>query len=372
MDENKNYSTTYYLYLIEELFKYAGGLFIIVFGAIYYYINYVVAAPNFKNAITLFIFLSTIFGFFYILFPVKRKLFSNLELFKPSYDFSSFQKKHEEKIFSYLFACNITPASAPFISLKSDYYVTLPVWFFLMVFGLTMELCVYEFLPSFFYGNDFIFAAKAFYVVCAAAIAVGFRHYNNIFSSTHYWFLLLFILLFSLQTILVMAKLLGLSKIAYCLALNIFFILLFFYYSYRKRYLIVFVRDDKRNIHKLVINDYDAAIIEFEKIEFDVNVKFVQTPYAFCFMLYDGFSDEIIGGPFYLGVSNERISRIVEIFCDRTGIIVKRNGEANESLGYFKPLDISVFSSRFGLSQLIITLSLNLSLIFILYKYFGL
>ena len=218
-DENGTYTSGYYLQLFEELFKYAFFLLFIVFGAIYYY-NFILPPDySFLKLSGLYFIIYIIFGMFYIMLPLRRMLFSNLQVYKAKKNLNIRYARHIPVIIeragdlfkSHLASLKASDAApidsfgavpalshqvppAVLITHKTDYYTGFAPFFISSFISAAGLFAASVSNPAVNGMSCFNITAASFLVINYIVVTLGFKHFINRSDSTHRGFLFLFIL----------------------------------------------------------------------------------------------------------------------------------------------------------------------------------
>jgi hypothetical protein len=370
---NSGYKSGYYLQLSEEFFKYSFFLLFIVFGALYYR-NYILP-PDYSpaRAAGLFFLVYVVFGIFYILLPLKRMLFSNLQIYRKKLNLNARYEQLARKAVSHtlqnhdasMFQAAGGSKAAALITFRTDYYVAFAPFF--------LSLCISAAAFSVFAaGNENASAVRSFNLIAAAYLLIGFisalagfRHFINRPDSTHRGFLLLILVLnsfFSVSTC-VNFPLFAQHKI-FIAFVNLIMLGYFLYYVLYKDDLTAFVRTPDRNIYVMSMNSAGGPVNGFEKIEFGTICKFVQTPFAIGFTVYEREDETGFGGLYYCDTSKEALEQVFDVFSDRIAengeIPAAEAGVLKNPVNFFEPLSVAALAKKYGSGQTLILLAINI------------
>ena len=378
---DSGYKSGYYLQLSEEFFKYSFFLLFIVFGALYYR-NYILL-PDYSplKAAGLFFFIYVVFGIFYILLPLKRMLFSNLQIYRKKINLNARYEELARKAVSHtmqnhdasMFQAGAGSEAAALITFRTDYYVAFAPFF--------LSLCLSAAAFAIFMtGNENASSALAFNLIAACYLLIGFiaaltgfRHFINRPDSTHRGFLFLLLVLNSAFSTFLSVNLP--FFVPYKIILAGVNLILFGYFLFSVLYkddLTVFVRTPDRNIYSMSLNSAGGVVHDFEKIEFGTLCKFVQTPFAIGFTIYERDSETGFGGIYYCDTSKESVEQVFKVFSDR----IAGNEETaapdaaghKNSVNFFEPLSVAVLAKKYGSGQTVILLAINIVSALMLYE----
>lgn len=369
---DSGYKSGYYLQLSEEIFKYSFFLLFIVFGAIYYR-NYILP-PDYSpvRAAGLFLLVYVVFGIFYILLPLKRMLFSNLQIYRKKLDLNARYEQLARKAVSHtmqnhdasFFRAGAGSGAAALITFRTDYYVAFAPFFL----SLGISVAAFTFFAA---VNENASAVGSFNLIAAAYLLIGFtsalagfRHFINRPDSTHRGFLLLTLVLNSCFSVWLCVNfpLFAQYKIYIAFA-NLIMLGYFSYCVLYKDDLTVFVRTPDRNIYMMSVNSAGGAVHGFEKIEFGTVCKFVQTPFAIGFTIYEREDETGFGGLYYCDTSKAALEQVFEVFSDR----IAKNGETQaaeagapeNSVNFFEHLSVAALARKYGSLQTLVLLAIN-------------
>lgn len=378
----EGYKSGYYLQLSEELFKYSFFLLFIVFGAIYYYNFVFMNAPSALKAAGLYFIVYIIFAIFYILLPLKRMLFSNLQIYGGR---ENLNLKHgsaaAKAALGALKKIGVEVADGPerfenniLVTYKTDYYVAFAPFFTslslsMIIFALYVSGGAASAAPSGLMNA----AALSYFALNCFIILLGFAHFINRPYSTHFGFHALFLILnfvYSFFACLYFPLFFDYRLLV--AALNVFFTVCFIYAFYNIKDHTAFIRLPDRNIYRVEFDGRNYSAGEAKKIEFNYFCRFVQTPYAIGFVIYDKDAGSEVGTPFYCDTSKESVEIILDVFNDR---IVKNAGMDDSSnrdgaVDYFCPVTIADLSKKYGKSQFLILLAVNVISALVFYEIF--
>ncbi|OQA80399.1 MAG: hypothetical protein BWY32_00980 [bacterium ADurb.Bin243] len=378
---SNGYKSGYYLQLSEELFKYSFFLLFIVFGAIYYYNFVFLHKPTLLKTAGLYFIVYIIFGIFYILLPLKRMLFSNLQIYA---DKENLNLKHGafaaraalealKKIGVEVSGDARRLEGDIFITYKSDYYVAFPPFFLSLSISMII-FALYVSCGAAAADSGFINAAAlSYFALNCLMIVLGFRHFINRPYSTHFGFQSLFLILNSVYSIFICLYFPALFDCRLLIAaLDSFLIICFLYAVFYIKDLTAFIRLSDRNIYSVEFNGRNYSAGEAKKLEFNYFCRFVQTPYAIGFIVYDKDGGAEDGTPFYCDTSKESVEIILEVFKDR---IVKNadldaSSNKNCAVDYFCPLTVADLSKKYGRSQFLVLLAVNIISALVFYEIF--
>jgi hypothetical protein len=395
-NENGGYKSGYYLQLSEELFKYAFFLLFIVFGAIYYY-NFILP-PDYSliKLFGLYFIVYIIFGIFYILLPLRRMLFSNLQVYKDKKNLNARYAPHipaiieraGESLKSHS-ADFGAPGAAPFdsfgvipalshqappavlITHKTDYYTGFGPFFISSFVSAAVLFIAAVSNPAVNGMPCFNMIAASFLVINYIIITLGFKHFINRSDSTHRGFLFLFIL-FNLTYSIFICRFFSFFTPyqIHLILLDILIMSFYLYIVFNYTTVTAFIRTVDRNIYRIVYNTKTGSASEFIKLEFNYACRFVQTPYAIGFIIYDKEDLSRYGTPYYCDTSKDSVEKIFEVFSDRisqSGVEPAPAGAngadaagANKAaVQFFAPLGVAELSKKYGAAQTIILSLIN-------------
>ncbi|OGM03727.1 MAG: hypothetical protein A2008_08725 [Candidatus Wallbacteria bacterium GWC2_49_35] len=370
---DSGYKSGYYLQLSEEFFKYSFFLLFIVFGALYYR-NYILP-PDYSpvKAAGLFFLIYFVFGIFYILLPLKRMLFSNLQIYRKKLNLNSKYEQLVSKAVSHTlqnhdasaFQAGAKSKTAALITCRTDYYVAFAPFF--------LSLCLSVAAFSVFSAvNENASAVRSFNLIAAAYLLIGFvaaltgfRHFINRPDSTHRGFLLLILVLNSFFSVSLCVNFPLFAHYKNLLAIvNLIMLGYFLYCVLYKDDLTAFVRTPDRNIYVMSLNSAGGAVHGFEKIEFGTICKFVQTPFAIGFTIYEREDETGFGGLYYCDTSKEALEKVLEVFSDRIAekgeTPAAEAGVPKNSVNFFEPLSVAALARKYGSGQTLVLLAINI------------
>jgi hypothetical protein len=213
--------------------------------------------------------------------------------------------------------------------------------------------------------NSFNLIAAAYLLIGFIAALTGFRHFINRPDSTHRGFLFLLLVLNSAFSIFLSVNLpffVPYKIIPACINLILFGY--FFFTVLYKDDLTAFVRTPDRNIYVMSLNSAGGAVHCFEKIEFGTLCKFVQTPFAIGFTIYERENETGFGGVYYCDTSKEAVEQVFKVFSDRiAGSEETAAPDAvchKNSVNFFEPLSVAVLAKKYGSGQTLILLAINI------------
>ncbi len=393
-NENGGYKSGYYLQLSEELFKYSFFLLFIVFGAIYYY-NFILPPDYSLLKISgLYFIVYVILAIFYILLPLRRMLFSSLQVYKAKKNLNAVYAAHitaiierARELLKAAAAGSDSGANLPaldsfgviaglshqrppsvLITHKTDYYTGFGPFFISSLISAAALIYPAVSNPAAGVFISFNIAAAWLSVINLIIILIGFKHFINENDSTHRGFLFLFIIFNSIYSILI-CRLFSFFQPyqIYLIMLNLLILLYYVYKVSHDKTITAFIRTADRNIYRMVYNIKTGAAQEFIKIEFNHMCRFVQTPYAIGFIVYDNEDASRYGTPYYCDTSKDSVEKIFEVFSDR--IFQSGDNPAvaadKAAVQFFAPLGVAELSRKHGASQTIILSLINAVSIYI-------
>ena len=379
---DSGYKSGYYLQLSEEFFKYSFFLLFIVFGAIYYR-NYILP-PDYSpvKAAGLYFWVYIVFGIFYVLLPLKRMLFSNLQIYRKKLNLNARYEQLANKVIAHTLeklnlsgqALDADSKPAALITFRTDYYVAFAPFF--------LSLCLAAAaLAIFMSGDENASSAGSFNLIAAGylltgfiAALTGFRHFINRPDSTHRGFLFLLLVFNSLFSAFLAACFPLFAPYKTILACVNLIMFGYFFFSVRyKDDLTAFVRTPDRNIYAMSINSAGGAVRAFEKIEFGTLCRFVQTPFAIGFTIYEREDETGFGGIYYCDTSKEAVELVFKVFSDRiavSGETAPDDAGHKNSVNFFEPLSVAALAKRYGAGQTMILLAINIVSALMFYQMF--
>lgn len=376
-------NSSYYVYLMEEVFFLILRAVFMVFGGIYFFEYIFIPAPSFFYFLVLYFLFFVVLAFFFVHRPLQKSFFCRLEVYKNSFDFSKIYNDYKPVILKAIKdKAHITAKidenyldGNMFITFGGDYFIAYPQFFFAALAIFAAEIFTMN-NPSLLTANhNFYVLITANTIIFTAILLKFFRHFSPIPITTHYGFTVLFAALFSIRFLTFglffnNTYLLTLSAVTALYSVTKYFCL-----KNSKAAFHVFIRLTDRNIWHMSFN-YNKEIVFHRKLGFSVPLKYIETPYSTAVTYQESKENEPLkfSAPFYLGADRNQIVKSVNVFSNRVKLEEKNPAQSSDIAADKKPKydvfekqSFSQYAAAYGREQL--TLQAGLLLASYLYCY---
>ncbi|MEZ7890440.1 MAG: hypothetical protein QMC67_01705 [Candidatus Wallbacteria bacterium] len=338
-------NSSYYIYLMEEIFFLILRAVFMVFGGIYFFEYIFVPAPSFFYFLILYFLFFVVLAFFFVHRPLQKSFFCRLEVYKNSFDFGKIYDEYKPAILKAVKdKAHITAKidenyldGNMFITFAGDYFIAYPQFFFVALAIFAAETFTMNNVSLLTANYNFGVLITADTIIFTSILLKFFRHFSPISITTHYGFTLLFAAFFSIRFLVFGVFL----KNSYLLILSavtaLYSVVKYFSLKNSKAAFHVFIRLTDKNIWHMAFN-YQKRIVFHRKLGFNVPMKYVETPYSTAIIYQENKENEPLkfSAPFYLGADRNQIVKSVNVFSNRVQL-EEKNSAAPSSAADKKP-----------------------------------